>query len=88
MTLAFVPAIQHGTRPVWLAPIVDDEPAAPAETFPALGWEVTVAAGEFVVIGGSFEKPDTLGHTFFVDPAGPKPVQRLLAIRAVRPANQ
>jgi hypothetical protein len=83
--LAFLPQVQHGSRPVWLAPIVGDEPAIPADAFPAVGWEVTVAAGEFIVVGAQFDKSDTLGHACFVDTDGVKPVQRLLAIRAVRP---
>jgi hypothetical protein len=83
--LAFVPQIQHGTRPVWLAPLTGDELAIPAESYPALGWEVTAAPGEFVIVGTQFAKADTLGHTIFVDTDGVKPVQRLLAIRAVRP---
>jgi hypothetical protein len=82
--LAFVPLVQHGSRPVWTAPIDGAETATPADTFPDLGWEVTVAAGEFVVVGTQFEKAGTLGHACFVDPDGLKPVQRLLAVRAVR----
>jgi hypothetical protein len=82
--LAFVPVVQHGVRSVWSVPSGDDGEANPAEMFPALGWEVTAAAGEFVVIGTYFQKAGTLGHTCFVDPNEPKPVQRLLAIRAVR----
>ena len=83
--LAFVPLVQHGSRPVWLAPIAGDEPEVPADQFPAVGWEVTVAAGEFVVVGARFDKPDTLGRACFIDGAGTKPVQRLLVLRAVRP---
>lgn len=86
--LAFVPLVQHGSRPVWLTPITGDEPAIPADQFPALGWEVTVAAGEFVVVGAQFAKPETLGHACFIDPDGTKPVQRLLAVRAVRPEGR
>jgi hypothetical protein len=86
--LAFVPMVQHGARSVWTIPTGDDETATPADSFPALGWEVTAAAGEFVVIGTHFEKAGTLGYACFVDPDGAKPVQRLLAIRAVRPESR
>jgi hypothetical protein len=86
--LAFVPVVQHGVRSVWSIPTGDDDQATPADSFPALAWEVTAAAGEFVVVGAQFDKPDTLGHACFVDLEGAKPVQRVLAIRAVRPANQ
>ncbi|HEX4591105.1 MAG TPA: hypothetical protein VH120_14300 [Gemmataceae bacterium] len=82
--LAFVPLVQHGSRPVWSAPLDGEEPAIPAERYPALGWEVTVAAGEFVLVGTRYEKAGTLGHAFLMDLDGTKPVQRLLTIRAAR----
>jgi hypothetical protein len=82
--LAFVPQVQHGSRPVWSVPLGSDEPAVPAENYPTLGWEVTVTSGEFVVIGTQYEKAGTLGHACFVDREAIKPVQRLLVIRAVR----
>lgn len=83
--LAFVPVVQHGVRSVWSIPTGGDDGANPSDSFPALAWEVTAAAGEFVVIGAHFQKSGTLGHTCFVDLDGAKPLQRLLAIRAVRP---
>ncbi len=83
--IEFVPVVQHGVRSVWTTPIDGEDAAVPGDSFPALGWEVTAAAGEFVVVGAQFQKGGTLGHACFVDPDGPKPVQRLLAIRAVRP---
>ena len=83
--ISFVPVVQHSARSVWSIPTGDDDPVTPADSFPALGWEVTAAAGEFVVIGTHFQKAGTLGHVCFVDSDGAKPVQRLLAIRAVRP---
>jgi hypothetical protein len=85
--LAFVPLVQHGSRPVWTSPINGDDLATPADAYPALGWEVTVAPGQYVVVGTQFDVAGTLGHACFVDTAGIKPVQRLLAIRAVRPGD-
>jgi hypothetical protein len=86
--LAFVPMIEHGLRPVWSAPVDGEEPATPGDRYPALGWEVTAAAGEFVVVGTQFEKADTLGRACFIDLDGSKPVQRLLVIRAARTGGQ
>jgi hypothetical protein len=86
--LAFVPQVQHGARTVWSAPLDGDGILPPAESYPALGWDMTLAAGEFLLIGTRFERTDTLGRACFVEPDEVKPVQRLLAIRAVRPANQ
>jgi hypothetical protein len=85
VTLAFVPLVQHGTRSPWSAPIDGDDTPQPADKFPALAWEVTLAAKELVVVGTRFEKAGTLGHACFVDASAVKPVQRLLVIQAVRP---
>jgi hypothetical protein len=90
VNLAFVPLIQHGARTPWTVPLDDaDGPPTdtrPAERFPALGWDVSLAAKDFVVIGTRFEKAGTLGHICFMDANALKPVQRLLVIQAVRPA--
>jgi hypothetical protein len=82
--LSFVPQVRHGTRPVWSGPIEGDEVLPPAESYPTLGWDVTLAAGEFLLIGTRFERTNTLGRACFVEPDEVKPLQRLLAIRAVR----
>jgi hypothetical protein len=87
VTLAFVPLVQHGTRSPWSAPIDGDDASRPAERFPALGWDVTLGAKDLVVVGSRFGKSGTLGHACFVDADAARPVQRLLVIQAVRPAN-
>jgi hypothetical protein len=87
VTLAFVPLVQHGTRSPWSAPLDGDDTPQPADRFPALGWEVTVAAKELVIVGTRFDKAGTLGHACLIDADAAKPVQRLLVIQAVRPAN-
>jgi hypothetical protein len=56
------------------------------ETYAGLRWEVTLAPGEYVVIGARFDRPGTLGHETFVRADEPVPVQRLLVIRTARPA--
>jgi hypothetical protein len=87
VTLAFLPLVQHGTRSPWTAPLDGDDTPQPADRFPALGWEVTLAAQELAIVGTRFEKAGTLGHACFVDADAAKPVQRLLVIQAVRPAS-
>jgi hypothetical protein len=55
------------------------------EVYPWLKWSVTVATGEYVVIGTDVDKVDTLGQRFFESSdEGPNtiPVQRLLVLRA------
>ena len=55
----------------------------PTERYPALGWEVALGGG-YLVVGTRFAKDETLGHRYFVSTEGPRPVQRLLVIRASR----
>jgi hypothetical protein len=57
------------------------------ESFPALGWEVSLGPNEYVVVGARFDKRQSLGFNFFVTPDPERPVQRLIAIRTSRPAN-
>jgi hypothetical protein len=87
VVLAFVPQVQHGSPKL----LTHDEHGdfvlngrRPAEPFPALSFEVTLAAQDYVVVGTWSEKESTLGHCCFVTPDGARPVQRLLVIRAGR----
>jgi hypothetical protein len=50
-----------------------------------LGWDVTVAPNEYVVLGARSDRPATLGHASFVRGGEAVPVQRLLVIRTTRP---
>ncbi|MBI3408380.1 MAG: hypothetical protein HY040_08485 [Planctomycetes bacterium] len=56
----------------------------PCRTFKNVSWEVTVAPGEFLVIGARNECENTLGHRSFVEDEGANRVQRLLVIRTSR----
>jgi hypothetical protein len=85
--LSFVPVVRHGIRSPWSAPVGDGDADPPGERYPDLGWEVTPTAKEMVVVGTHFAKAGTLGHACFVEPDPLKPVQRLLVVQAVRPAN-
>ncbi|HKB41069.1 MAG TPA: hypothetical protein VKD72_31870 [Gemmataceae bacterium] len=89
--LTFTPQVQHAGKGLmpW-RPRADRSGWAlqlqqPTEAYPALGWEVSLASGEFLLVGARYDRPDTLGHLAFVRPDEPVPVQRLLVIRTDRP---
>jgi hypothetical protein len=74
MTSVYRPADDHSG---WL---MDNQ--RPAEDYTALNWEASLAPSEYLVIGGRYDRPDTLGHQCFVRPDETVPVQRLLVIRS------
>jgi hypothetical protein len=84
--LRFTPQVIHGEimgtyRPAddrsgWLM-----DTRRPKEDFTAFSWEACLAPNEYLVIGGKYDKPETLGHQCFVRPEEATPVQRLLVIR-------
>jgi hypothetical protein len=88
--LRFTPEVLHGQ------PFVLPQPAdragwvlgkqQPTESFAGLSWEVTLAPNEYVVVGGRYDRPETLGHAFFIRAGERPPRQRLLVIRTARPA--
>ncbi len=85
-TLRFTPQVRHGEIRHVPCPAPDHSgfvlvPQQPTEDYPGLGWEVTLAANEYVVVGGRFDAPETLGHQCFVRDGETPPVQRLLVIR-------
>jgi hypothetical protein len=87
--LHFTPQIRHGEESVRPGPSADHsnwvmQQQHPTETYDALGWDVTVAPGEYVVVGARGDKPATLGHASFVRAGEAVPVQRLLVIRTTR----
>src|SRR5207249_1134539 len=87
IVLAFTPQVQHGIPKLLTHNDQGDfvlHGSRPVEPYPALGFEVTLTPRDFVVVGTWVEKDSTLGHRCFVTAAGPKPVQRLLVIRAGR----
>jgi hypothetical protein len=89
--LTVVPQVQYGPRTLWPQPAADGgwavQPQRPAERYPALAFEVTLTGPEYLVVGPRFDKPQTLGYACFVSADGPKPVQRLVAVRAGRAAD-
>jgi hypothetical protein len=90
--LRFTPRVRHGeacraptaTQETPDGPLCwSMETKQPEEAYPALGWELTVGPGEFVVVGTRLDRTDTLGQRCFV-PEGLPRLQRLLVLRAAR----
>jgi hypothetical protein len=89
--LRFTPEIRHGQatmaprpdpdRTMWLL-----QKQQPTETYHALSWEVTLSRNEYLVIGGRFDRPETLGRACFVWIGESASNQRLLVVRAAGPS--
>jgi hypothetical protein len=89
--LHFTPQIQHGAARLFPQPAEDRsglvlKDQRPTEEYPAVGWDVTLAPGQYVVVGTRFDRPGTLGYQCFFRGDEPRPVQRLLVICAGRSA--
>jgi hypothetical protein len=90
--LQFTPHVKHGAPAVAFA--ARQEPSGalswarqheqPEECYDRLGWEVTVAANEYVVVGTRLDRGGTLGQACFLPPPDETRVQRLLVIRTGR----
>lgn len=91
--LRFTPQVKHGEfslelwkprpdRSGWML-----QPNRPTEVWSSLAWEVTLAPGAYLVIGGRYDREATLGHESFVRRDEAAPVQRLLVIRTSRPSQ-
>lgn len=84
--LRFTPQVVHGdAKQVYRA---DEQagtfvslPERPTETYPQMAWEAELALNESLLVGGSYDEAETLGHQFFVRPGEAVPVQRLLVIQ-------
>jgi hypothetical protein len=81
------PQVQHGVRQEWLRPTEDGtrfvkREEVPLERYPELGFEVTLGAGDYLLIGWPTERPDVLGSALFAVEANGRPRQRVLVIRA------
>jgi hypothetical protein len=87
--LRFVPQVLHGAANLKPCPASDQsgwmlKEERPAERYAQLAFEVSLAPNEYVVIGGRFDKPETLGHRCFLRAGETPPVQRILVIRTAR----
>jgi hypothetical protein len=91
--LAFEPQVSHGATNLFPRP-ADDlsgwvlREERPTAKFPELRWEVTLAPNEYLIIGGRYDHPDTLGEQSFLRREEPTPVQRLLVIRTSRAGTE
>jgi hypothetical protein len=56
----------------------------PSRKFPELSWDVTLAPGQYLIIGCRPEKERSLGASAFIQENGPSATQRLLVIRTNR----
>jgi hypothetical protein len=52
--------------------------------YDSLSWEVTLAPNDYLLIGGRYDRPNSLGWQCFMRPDEDAPVQRLLVIRTTR----
>jgi hypothetical protein len=92
VTLRFTPEVRHGAPVMKPRPVQDPSGTKswtlvrdqPTESYPWLGWDMTLRPNEFVVVGTLLDHPDTLGHRFFLHTETTAPVQRLLVIRVGR----
>jgi hypothetical protein len=87
--LRFVPIVQHGDANLIPKPAPDRSgwllvQERPSQRYSELAWEVTLAPNEYLVVGGRFDRPETLGHQCFLRRDEATPVQRLLVIRTGR----
>jgi hypothetical protein len=86
--LAFTPKIETGETALPFQPDPDRQAwvlrvERPCRTFPELSWEVSLAAGELLVIGALLTKENALGYRSFVQEDG-RAVQRVLVVRTRR----
>ncbi len=89
--LSFVPKVENGepTLPFHADPDKQSwtiRVEKPCQTYPELAWDVVLAPGEYLVIGGILDKENSLGHRSFVQEEGTM-VQRLLVLRTSRSQN-
>jgi len=55
-----------------------------SQRFSSLSWEITLAPNDYLLIGGWYDRPHTLGWQSFIRTDEDAPVQRLLVIRTTR----
>jgi hypothetical protein len=89
--LRFTPKVQHGETVLAPCPAADHSGITlqcqrPSNSYPALGWEVTLAPNEYVVIGGRTDRPGSMGCQAFLRNDETPAVQRVLVIRTGRTA--
>jgi hypothetical protein len=86
--LQVVPEVLHGDTALLPRPAADRSgwelhQHRAAEPYTVSAWDVTLAPGQYLVVGARFDRPDTLGQRTFIH-GEPNPVQYLLILRASR----
>jgi hypothetical protein len=81
------PRVQHGERQDFLRPSTDGtefvlEGEVPTERYPGLGFDVTLGANEYLLVGAPAGATGTLGAALFGVEADGRPRQRVLVVRA------
>lgn len=81
------PRVQHGVSREWYRPSEDGTrftrfEEVPLEMYPECGFEVTLAAADYLLIGWVADQPGTLGSALFGVEAEGRPRQRVLVVRA------
>jgi len=89
--LSFVPQVLHGEASLMPKPAPDGSgwilpQTRPTERYPQMGWEVTIAPNEYIIVGTRYCQEQTLGHQSFVRTDDGAAIQRLLVIRTGRQA--
>ncbi|MCI0458684.1 MAG: hypothetical protein L0Z62_17135 [Gemmataceae bacterium] len=87
--IKFTPQLQHGQEHQEFQPGPDGWSLVyrrHRRIFTDLGWEVTLAPNEYLVISTFLDNPHSLGHQCFVNQDDQPPMQRLLLIRTTCPA--
>jgi len=87
--LSFTPQVEHGEVKASIRPAADgsgwtNSPQATTEKYGELSWDVTLAANDYLLVGCWFKSASCFGKEAFVRVDEPRPVQRLLVIRAAR----
>jgi hypothetical protein len=87
----FTPEIESASSPSvhskenpWQRALASNSQELSTERYPAIGWEITLAPNDYVIIGGRYDRPKTLGWTSFIRPDEATPVQRVLVLRTTR----
>jgi hypothetical protein len=56
----------------------------PDHAYNQLSWDVALAPNEYLIVGGRYDQPDSLGYQCFIRPDEAMPVQRILILRTTR----
>jgi hypothetical protein len=95
--LQFTPEVQANSTPALLANApgppaweraasvdLEGQDQGTNQRFSSLSWEITLAPNDYLLIGGRYDRPNTLGSQTFIRADEDAPVQRLLVIRTTR----